>query len=72
LEQLDEDGGCRRQCLQVMRQLKEDVWCPGKRPVITSYHLQVRGAAGRGPRAVVGPIASVGWVRAPQKRLVCV
>uniref|UniRef100_A0A8C0WT57 Protein mab-21-like 3 n=1 Tax=Castor canadensis TaxID=51338 RepID=A0A8C0WT57_CASCN len=40
LEQLDEDGGCRRQCLQVMRQLKEDVWCPGKRPVITSYHLQ--------------------------------
>jgi hypothetical protein len=55
-----------------MRQLKEDVWCPGKRPVITSYHLQVRGAAGRGPRAVVGPIASVGWVRAPQKRLVCV
>ncbi|XP_032494673.1 protein mab-21-like 3 [Phocoena sinus] len=40
LEQLDEDGGCRRKCLQAMRQMKEDVWCPGKRPVITSYHLQ--------------------------------
>lgn len=40
LQQLDEDGGCRRRCLQVMRQLKEDVWCPGKRPVLTSYHLQ--------------------------------
>ncbi|ELV14142.1 Protein mab-21-like 3, partial [Tupaia chinensis] len=40
LEQLDEDGGCRRRCLQVLRQLKEDVWCPGRRPVITSCHLQ--------------------------------
>ncbi|XP_053447345.1 protein mab-21-like 3 isoform X1 [Nycticebus coucang] len=40
LEQLDEDGGCRRKCFQVMRQLKEDVWCPGKRPVLTSHHLQ--------------------------------
>ncbi|XP_035108461.2 protein mab-21-like 3 [Callithrix jacchus] len=40
LEQLDDDGGCRRKCFQVMRQLKEDVWCPGNRPVITSHHLQ--------------------------------
>ncbi|XP_012513924.1 PREDICTED: protein mab-21-like 3 [Propithecus coquereli] len=40
LEQLDEDGGCRRKCFQVMRQLKEDVWCPGKRPILTSQHLQ--------------------------------
>lgn len=40
-EQLDEDGGCRRQCFQVLRQLKEDVWCPGRRPVITTHHLQV-------------------------------
>ncbi|KAL2771966.1 protein mab-21-like 3 [Daubentonia madagascariensis] len=40
LEQLDEDGGCRRKCFQAMRQLKEDVWCPGKRPVLTSHHLQ--------------------------------
>ncbi|XP_054311694.1 protein mab-21-like 3 [Pongo pygmaeus] len=40
LEQLDEDGGCRRKCFQAMRQLKEDVWCPGNRPVITSHHLQ--------------------------------
>ena len=43
LEQLDEDGGCRRKCFQALRQMKEDVWCPGTRPVITSYHLQVRG-----------------------------
>ncbi|XP_073092305.1 protein mab-21-like 3 [Manis javanica] len=40
LEQLDEDGGCHRRCFQAMRQMKEDVWCPGKRPVITSHHLQ--------------------------------
>lgn len=41
LEQLDEDGGCRRKCFQALRQMKEDVWCPGKRPVITSHHLQM-------------------------------
>ncbi|XP_036129109.1 protein mab-21-like 3 [Molossus molossus] len=40
LEQLDEDGGCRRRCFQALRQMKEDVWCPGKRPVLASYHLQ--------------------------------
>ncbi|XP_076975562.1 protein mab-21-like 3 isoform X2 [Tamandua tetradactyla] len=40
LDGLDEDGGCRRKCFQVLRQMKEDVWCPGKRPVITSHHLQ--------------------------------
>ncbi|XP_004641777.1 protein mab-21-like 3 [Octodon degus] len=40
LEQLDEDGGCRRQCLRALRQRLEDVWCPGRRPVITSHHLQ--------------------------------
>ncbi|XP_045717601.1 protein mab-21-like 3 isoform X3 [Phyllostomus hastatus] len=40
LEQLDEDGGCRRQCFRALRQLKEDVWCPGNRPVLTSHHLQ--------------------------------
>ncbi|KAF6075176.1 mab-21 like 3 [Phyllostomus discolor] len=40
LEQLDEDGGCRRQCFRALRQLKEDVWCPGHRPVLTSHHLQ--------------------------------
>ncbi|XP_008069763.2 protein mab-21-like 3, partial [Carlito syrichta] len=40
LQQLDEDEGCRRKCFQALRQLKEDVWCPGKRPVLTSHHLQ--------------------------------
>ncbi|XP_010878333.2 protein mab-21-like 3 [Esox lucius] len=37
---IDEDGGCRRKCYRVVRQLKEDVWCPGTKPVITAYHLQ--------------------------------
>ena len=46
LEQLDEDGGCRRKCFQALRQMKEDVWCPGKRPVITSHHLQVSARPG--------------------------
>lgn len=38
---IDEDGGCRRKCYRVVRQLKEDVWCPGSKPVITTHHLQV-------------------------------
>ncbi|CAB1328777.1 unnamed protein product [Coregonus sp. 'balchen'] len=38
---LDEDGGCRRKCYHVVRQLKEDSWCPGTKPVITAFHLQV-------------------------------
>ncbi|XP_075053621.1 protein mab-21-like 3 isoform X2 [Mixophyes fleayi] len=41
LEGIDEDGGCRMKCLRVIRQLKEDVWCPGTRPVITFQHLQM-------------------------------
>ncbi|KTG02853.1 hypothetical protein cypCar_00012732 [Cyprinus carpio] len=41
LSNIDEDGGCRRKCYRVVRQLKEDVWCPGSKPVITAYHLQV-------------------------------
>lgn len=52
LDQLDEDGGCRRKCFQALRQMKEDVWCPGKRPVVTSHHLQVSGHA----RIWVGPL----------------
>ncbi|XP_043928877.1 protein mab-21-like 3 [Protopterus annectens] len=40
LQGIDEDGGCRLKCFRVLRQLKEDVWCPSSRPVITSYHLQ--------------------------------
>ncbi|XP_053312827.1 protein mab-21-like 3 isoform X2 [Spea bombifrons] len=41
LDAMDEDGGCRGKCLRVLRQMKEDVWCPGNRPVITSQHLQM-------------------------------
>ncbi|XP_036400638.1 protein mab-21-like 3 [Megalops cyprinoides] len=37
---IDEDGGCRRKCYRIVRQLKEDVWCQGSKPVITTYHLQ--------------------------------
>lgn len=51
LDQLDEDGGCRRKCFQAVRQMQEDVWCPGKRPVISSHHLQVSVR----PPAVEGP-----------------
>ncbi|XP_077202395.1 protein mab-21-like 3 isoform X2 [Paroedura picta] len=40
MQGLDEDGGCRRVCFRVMRQMKEDVWCPGSRPVLTAFHLQ--------------------------------
>ncbi|XP_051635628.1 protein mab-21-like 3 isoform X1 [Manacus candei] len=40
MEGLDEDGGCRMKCFRVMRQMKEDVWCAGNKPVITAYHLQ--------------------------------
>ncbi|XP_068127107.1 protein mab-21-like 3 isoform X2 [Hyperolius riggenbachi] len=41
LDGVDEDGGCRMKCLRVIRHLKEEVWCPGTRPVITSQHLQM-------------------------------
>lgn len=41
MSNIDEDGGCRRKCYRVVRQLKEDVWCPGSKPVITAFHLQV-------------------------------
>ncbi|KAM6946071.1 protein mab-21-like 3 [Aplochiton taeniatus] len=40
LGSIDEDGGCRRKCYRVVRQLKEDIWCPGNKPVITAFHLQ--------------------------------
>ncbi|XP_027722575.1 protein mab-21-like 3 [Vombatus ursinus] len=40
MEGIDDDGGCRKICYQVLRQMKEDVWCPGNKPVITSQHLQ--------------------------------
>ncbi|XP_007485314.1 protein mab-21-like 3 [Monodelphis domestica] len=41
MEGIDEDGGCRKICFQVLRQMKEDVWCPGNRPIITSQHLKM-------------------------------
>ncbi|XP_075449081.1 protein mab-21-like 3 isoform X2 [Ascaphus truei] len=41
LEEMDEDGGCRMKCLHAVRQMKEDMWCPGSRPVINSHHLQM-------------------------------
>ncbi|KAG9348869.1 hypothetical protein JZ751_029186, partial [Albula glossodonta] len=37
---IDDDGGCRRKCYRVIRQLKEDLWCQNSKPVITAYHLQ--------------------------------
>ncbi|XP_028847582.1 protein mab-21-like 3 isoform X2 [Denticeps clupeoides] len=40
LGSIDEDGGCRRKCYRIVRQLKEDLWCPGSKPVITAFHLQ--------------------------------
>ncbi|XP_054858196.1 protein mab-21-like 3 [Eublepharis macularius] len=41
MQGLDEDGGCRMTCFRVMRQMKEDVWCAGSKPVLTSFHLQM-------------------------------
>ncbi|XP_071381893.1 protein mab-21-like 3 [Centroberyx affinis] len=37
---VDEDGGCRRKCYRIVRQLKEDIWCTNNKPVITAFHLQ--------------------------------
>ncbi|XP_033029676.1 protein mab-21-like 3 [Lacerta agilis] len=41
MQGLDEDGGCRMMCFRVMRQMKEDVWCAGNKPVLTAFHLQM-------------------------------
>ncbi|XP_062979084.1 protein mab-21-like 3 [Elgaria multicarinata webbii] len=38
---LDEDGGCRMMCFRVLRQMKEDVWCVGNKPILTSFHLKM-------------------------------
>ncbi|XP_039599749.1 protein mab-21-like 3 [Polypterus senegalus] len=40
MSSIDDDGGCRRKCYRITRQLKENVWCPGGKPVINAYHLQ--------------------------------
>ncbi|XP_044308377.1 protein mab-21-like 3 [Varanus komodoensis] len=41
MEGLDEDGGCRMKCFRVVRQMKEDIWCAGSKPILTSFHLQM-------------------------------
>ncbi|XP_069491743.1 protein mab-21-like 3 isoform X2 [Ambystoma mexicanum] len=41
IEGIDEDGGCRLKCFRVIRQLKEDFWCSGCKPVITAHHIQM-------------------------------
>ncbi|NWW84022.1 MB213 protein, partial [Rhynochetos jubatus] len=40
MEGPNKDGGCHVKCFRVMRQMKEDAWCAGNKPVITVYHLQ--------------------------------
>lgn len=74
LEQLDEDGGCRRKCFQAMRQMKEDVWCPGERPVITSHHLQtvLFWTCEKHPHSNDWRVFSKGFLRLVRKLYKCV
>ncbi|XP_077988214.1 protein mab-21-like 3 [Glandiceps talaboti] len=37
---MDRDGGCRKQCLKILKKLREDHWCRLTNPALTSYHLK--------------------------------
>ena len=41
IEKIDEDGGCRKRVQRIMKRMRDDVWCPGSNPVLSSYHLKV-------------------------------
>ncbi|XP_070538630.1 protein mab-21-like 3 [Ptychodera flava] len=46
IKSIDRDGGCRKVCLRIMEQLREEHWCSGlgrgsdSGPPLTYYHLQ--------------------------------
>ncbi|XP_070538634.1 protein mab-21-like 3 [Ptychodera flava] len=40
LEDIDKDGGCRKQCLRILKKLREDFWCRSTKPVLSSFHLK--------------------------------
>ncbi|KAM9290551.1 LOW QUALITY PROTEIN: protein mab-21-like 3, partial [Gastrophryne carolinensis] len=41
LDAMEHHADCRIKCLRLVRQLTEDVWCPGPRPLINAHHLQM-------------------------------
>jgi hypothetical protein len=42
MDGIDEDGGCRKKTLRIMKNLREDIWRKTSyKPVISSYHLKV-------------------------------
>ncbi|XP_070538638.1 protein mab-21-like 3 isoform X2 [Ptychodera flava] len=40
LEGIDQHGACRKQCLRILKKLREDHWCRSTKPVVSSYHLK--------------------------------
>ncbi|XP_070538633.1 protein mab-21-like 3 [Ptychodera flava] len=40
LEGIDKDEGCRKQCLRILKKLREDFWCRSTKPVLSSFHLK--------------------------------
>jgi len=42
LKGIDEDGGCRKKALRIMKSLAEDLWATNTKPVMSTYHLKVR------------------------------
>ena len=41
LDGIDEDGGCRKRLQRIMKRMRDEIWCPGNKPVLSSYHLKV-------------------------------
>jgi hypothetical protein len=42
MDGIDNDGGCRKMALRIMKTLREDIWRhKSHKPVISSYHLKV-------------------------------
>ena len=41
LHKIDEDGGCRKRLQRIMKRMRDEIWCQGNKPVLSSYHLKV-------------------------------
>ncbi|XP_077865339.1 protein mab-21-like 3 [Saccoglossus kowalevskii] len=43
IKEIDKDDGCRKECLRILKKLREDNWrYPPNKPVLTSFHLKAK------------------------------
>ncbi|XP_077861437.1 protein mab-21-like 3 [Saccoglossus kowalevskii] len=42
MKEIDKDGGCRKECLRILKKLREDNrCCPPNKPALASFHLKI-------------------------------